>query len=231
MTDRQNRTKRVFDFTAAAFGMVVLAPLMGAAVIAARRSTGLSGLFRQTRVGLNGRTFEVLKVRTMRNVAGHTSTVTADGDPRITPLGRLLRKTKVDELPQLWNVLRGDMSLVGPRPDVPAQLDLLNDTDRTALLSMRPGVTGPASLKYRDEEAMLAASADPQRLNDEVLWPDKVRINLEYARRWTLLTDLRLIAATVLPGGRAANDSPEAPAFEDRPVTILMTPTLPRKAA
>ena len=161
MTPTQERIKRAFDVAAAAAGLAVLAVPIGVAALAARRSTGLSGFFRQTRVGRGGREFQVLKLRTMRHVPGVTTCVTTDGDPRITRLGHFLRKTKLDELPQLWNVLKGEMSLVGPRPDVPRQLDLLSPDDRAALLSMRPGLTGPASLKYRDEEAILAAAADP----------------------------------------------------------------------
>ena len=231
MTPRQERTKRVFDAAAAAAGLVVLAPLLAVAVLAARRSTGLPGLFRQTRVGRGGRTFEVVKVRTMRPVPGVTTCVTADDDPRITPLGRLLRKTKVDELPQLWNVVRGDMSLVGPRPDVPRQIALTPEPHRTELLAMRPGLTGPASLKYRDEEAMLAAADDPQRLNDAVIWPDKVRINLEYARRWTLLGDLRCLAETAF-GVRGEERGERRESAERSPLPHPPSPLhQPRKAA
>lgn len=227
--------KRLLDATAAAAGLLVLAPVIGLAVLASRRSTGLSGLFRQQRVGRGGQAFEVLKVRTMRDVPGVTTCVTADGDPRITRLGHWLRKTKIDELPQLWNVLRGEMSLVGPRPDVPRQLALLTPADRAALLDMRPGVTGPASLKYRREEELLAASGDPQRLNDEVFWPDKVRINLEYARNWSLLGDLRLIAATALSHGMAPLPPAAVPFTADCPAAdrdqVDRHTAAPRKAA
>ena len=125
------------------------------------------------------------------------TTVTRSGDPRITPLGRLLRKAKIDELPQLWNVLWGDMSFVGPRPDVPGFADSLVGEERQ-LLSIRPGITGPATLKYRNEEELLAAAEDPEVYNREVIWPDKVSINLEYIRDWRLSKDLQYIWKTVM---------------------------------
>jgi hypothetical protein len=117
-------------------------------------------------------------------------------DPRITRIGRLLRKTKLDELPQLVHVLFGQMSFVGPRPDVPGYADKLKGEDRV-ILSVRPGITGPATLKYRDEEALLAAQDDPERYNNEVLWPDKVRLNRQYVQNWSFWTDIRLILKTL----------------------------------
>ena len=132
---------------------------------------------------------------TMRAVGG--STVTTANDARITPLGAKLRRYKLDELPQLWNVLKGDMSFVGPRPDVPGYMDRLEGEDRE-LLQLRPGITGPATLKYRDEEQLLAAQDDPQVYNDTVIWPDKVAINRTYLQNWSLMNDLRLIKKTVL---------------------------------
>ena len=139
--------------------------------------------------------FKVVKLRTMRPENG--TTVTTANDARITAMGQRLRRWKLDELPQLWNVLIGDMSFVGPRPDVPGFLDKLTGEDR-ALLTLRPGITGPASLKYRDEEQILAQVGEPERYNAEVIWPDKVRINLEYLRSWSLGKDLGFIIKTVL---------------------------------
>jgi len=148
-------------------------------------------------VGKDGRLFTVVKLKTMRPTRAPGTTITQSHDPRITPLGRFFRKTKLDELSQLWNVLKGDMSFVGPRPDVPGYADRLEGEERL-LLSVRPGITGPATLAYRDEEAILAAQPGPERYNDEVIYPDKVRINLEYIRNWSLMGDLRYIWQTVM---------------------------------
>jgi lipopolysaccharide/colanic/teichoic acid biosynthesis glycosyltransferase len=122
--------------------------------------------------------------------------VTTGRDRRITWLGRIWRKTKIDELPQLINVLKGNMSFVGPRPDVPGYADRLQGDDRI-VLSVRPGITGPATLKYRDEEALLADQDDPERYNNEVLWLDKVRINREYVESWSFWQDIRYILKTI----------------------------------
>ena len=159
--------------------------------------TRSNGLFTQKRVGKDGRLFTVVKLKTMRPTRAPGTTITQSHDPRITPFGRFFRKTKLDELPQLWNVLKGDMSFVGPRPDVPGYADRLEGEARL-LLSVRPGITGPATLAYRDEEAILAVQRDPERYNDEVIYPDKVRINLEYIRNWSLMGDLRYIWQTVM---------------------------------
>jgi lipopolysaccharide/colanic/teichoic acid biosynthesis glycosyltransferase len=135
----------------------------------------------------------------MRDVPGMDTTVTTGTDRRITRLGRLWRKTKIDELPQLINVLKGDMSFVGPRPDVPGYADRLEGEDRI-VLSVRPGITGPATLKYRNEENLLAEQENPRQYNDEVLWPDKVRLNREYVRNWSFGTDFRYIWKTIVSG-------------------------------
>ena len=125
------------------------------------------------------------------------SSVSVAGESRITPLGAKLRHYKLDELPELWNVLIGDMSFVGPRPDVPGYADQLKGADRD-VLKLRPGITGPASLKYRDEEDLLAGKEDPQKYNDEVIFPDKVRINLYYLHHYSFLKDIEMIFCTVL---------------------------------
>jgi len=132
----------------------------------------------------------------MREVPGVTTCVTSDNDVRITRIGRLLRKFKIDELPQLANVLLGHMSLVGPRPDMPGFLDALEGEDRV-LLTLRPGVTGPASIAFRDEDEMLAKVDDPEDYSDNVIWPEKVRINKEYVRNYSLFGDLKIIWQTV----------------------------------
>ncbi len=132
----------------------------------------------------------------MKSVPNFDTSVTSSADPRITNLGRFFRATKLDELPQLWNVLIGQMSLVGPRPEVPGFADELVGDDRV-VLTVRPGITGPATLKYRHEEQLLAAQADPDKYNAEVLFPDKVRINLRYVAEWSFLGDLKYIWHTL----------------------------------
>ncbi|MFO6464834.1 sugar transferase [Jannaschia sp. KMU-145] len=196
MTDGERLQKRAFDLAGAGLGLAVLWPVIAVCWAVARRDTGASGFFRQTRIGQFGQPFEVIKIRTMRSSDGPTIT-TAD-DPRITPTGTFLRRWKLDELPQLWNILRGEMSFVGPRPDVPGYLDRLEGEARR-VMSLRPGITGPATLKYRDEEALLASQADPVAFNDRTIWPDKVRINLAYLDDWSLAEDIRYIVRTLRP--------------------------------
>lgn len=153
-------------------------------------------LFRQQRVGREGRLFTLVKFRTMLVNHGGNS-VSVAGESRITPLGSVLRRWKLDELPELWNVLLGDMSFVGPRPDVPGYADTLTGEDRE-ILQLRPGITGPASMKYRNEEEILSAVENPQKYNDEVIFPDKVRINRLYLHDHSFFLDLKMIVATVL---------------------------------
>jgi lipopolysaccharide/colanic/teichoic acid biosynthesis glycosyltransferase len=186
--------KRAFDILAAVALLVPLAVptvLLGALV---RLTSRGPGLFRQTRVGRGGRTFVILKLRTMRSAPG--TLITAAGDPRITPLGRWLRRTKLDEVPQLINVLRGDMSMVGPRPDVPEQVRLYPPADAALLLSVRPGITDAASIAFRDEERLLASYADPERAYAELVLPRKLDLARQYVRRQSFAYDLRLLLAT-----------------------------------
>jgi lipopolysaccharide/colanic/teichoic acid biosynthesis glycosyltransferase len=140
--------------------------------------------------------FKVIKLRTMRNIASINTTVTSLNDPRITPLGHFLRKTKIDELPQLINVFLGQMSFVGPRPDVPGFADRLMGEDRI-ILSVRPGITGPATLKYREEEELLAGQDNPEKYNDEIIFPDKVRLNREYVANYSFWKDIQYIYQTI----------------------------------
>lgn len=190
------RVKYLFDRIASLLGLLLLWPVMLViALLVKVRMPGGPALFSQLRVGKDGRLFTMYKFRTM-SPEGGGSTVSVAGDARITPLGAKLRRYKLDELPQLWNVLRGDMSFVGPRPDVPGYADQLQGEDREMLL-LRPGITGPASLKYRNEEEILASVPDPERYNDEVIFPDKVRINRYYLHHYSFWTDLRIIVATL----------------------------------
>ena len=178
-------------------GLVVLSPILFVVWILIRiKMPDGPAVFTQKRVGKGGRLFTMYKFRSMS--AHHSgSTVSVAGESRITPLGAKLRRYKLDELPGLWNVFIGDMSFVGPRPDVPGYADKLEGDDRR-VLQLRPGITGPASLKYRDEEVLLAAQANPQEFNDKVIYPDKVRINLYYLDHYSFVADIKMIIATVL---------------------------------
>ena len=194
---RQTAIKWIFDRVAALAGLAVLWPLLAAVAVAIRvRMPDGPVIFRQKRVGRHGRLFTMYKFRSM--TVGHGgSSVSVAGEARITTLGATLRRYKLDELPELWNVLTGDMSLVGPRTDVPGYADALTGDDREVLM-LRPGITGPASLKYRDEEELLARQPDPARYNDEVIFPDKVRINRYYLHNYSFAKDIQMILCTVL---------------------------------
>ncbi len=196
LTPQQRWLKRGFDVMVALLGLILTSWLILLAWLAATLSTGYNGFFTQLRVGRYGRPFYVIKLRTMKVFQEPGTSVTTENDPRITTLGKLLRKTKIDELPQLLNVLVGDMSLVGPRPDVPGFADKLEGEDRI-ILSVRPGITGPATLKYRDEEEILAAQPDPESYNNQVIYPDKVKINREYVEHYSFAKDLTYILHTV----------------------------------
>lgn len=189
--------KYIFDRVASLVGLLLLWPvLLVVAVLIRVRMPGGPVLFSQQRVGRGGRLFTMRKFRSMTTGHGGSS-VSVAGEARITPLGAVLRRWKLDELPELWNVLTGDMSFVGPRPDVPGYADRLVGADREVLL-LRPGITGPASLKYRDEEELLARQADPQRYSDTVLWPDKVRLNRYYLHHYSFVRDVQMIVCTML---------------------------------
>lgn len=189
--------KWIFDRGMALVGLLVLWPvLLVVAVLIRVKMPGGPVIFKQKRVGRDGKLFTMYKFRSM--TVGHGgSSVSVAGESRITPLGAKLRHYKLDELPELWNVLIGDMSFVGPRPDVPGYADQLKGKERE-VLKLRPGITGPASLKYRDEEDLLAEQPDPQKYNDEVIFPDKVRINLYYLHHYSFIKDIEMIFCTVL---------------------------------
>jgi lipopolysaccharide/colanic/teichoic acid biosynthesis glycosyltransferase len=190
----RNIVKYLFDRVLSFIGLLLLLPVFVAISLVILFREGRPVFFIQPRVGRNGRLFRMVKFRTMRKNDG-TNTVSVLGDSRITHTGAWLRRHKLDELPELWNVLAGQMSLVGPRPDVPGYADRLTGDDRL-ILQLRPGITGPATLKYTREEELLAGVEDPVRHNDEVIWPDKVRMNLAYYRHHNLLTDLKIIYKT-----------------------------------
>ena len=197
LTTRQEIVKRLFDVVVAFIGLLFAWPLILIGWIAATISTRANGFFVQQRVGRNGNLFPLVKLRSMRQVEGITTTVTSGHDMRVTTTGRWLRKLKIDELPQLINVLLGQMSMVGPRPDVPGYADLLSGDDRI-VLSVRPGITGPASIAFRKEEEMLSSVDDPEAYNINTIWPEKVRLNKLYVRNWSFVDDLKYIFQTAL---------------------------------
>lgn len=195
--------KWLFDRIMSLVGLIILSPvLLGVAILIRVKMPDGPVLFKQKRVGKEGKLFTMVKFRSM-SVAHGGSSVSVAGESRITPLGAKLRKYKIDELPELWNVLKGDMSFVGPRPDVPGYADMLSGEDREILL-LKPGITGPASLKYRNEEELLAMTEDPIKYNNEVIFPDKVRINRAYFHNRSFLGDIKIILATIL--GRKIDD-------------------------
>lgn len=188
--------KYLFDKIASALGLLLVWPVLLVVAILIKIKMPGPVIFKQRRVGLNGKLFTMYKFRTM-TVHHDGSSVSVAGESRITPLGAKLRKYKLDELPELWNVLIGDMSFVGPRPDVPGYADQLKGDDRE-VLKLRPGITGPASLKYRDEEEQLALQPDPKKYNDQIIFPDKVRINRYYLHHYSFPKDIQIILCTVL---------------------------------
>ena len=190
--------KRLFDALAAFIGCVLLlVPVLLLCGVLRLTSRGPL-FFAQRRIGQSGKPFTCVKFRTMRIGGDRDGTITTAADGRITASGRILRRLKIDELPQLWNVLVGDMSLVGPRPDVPGYADRLTG-EAKQILCLRPGITGPATLYFRFEERLLAGVADPVRFNDEIIWPMKVAMNLRYLKTWSLAGDIGLLAITVMP--------------------------------
>jgi len=190
--------KRGLDLTVAALGLALLAPLFALVALCIRLDSPGPVFFRQERVGRGGRVFRIHKFRTMvADAPSRGLGITVGEDVRITRVGRWLRRSKLDELPQLIDVLAGHMSLVGPRPELPRYVALYPADLRSQLLRVRPGITDPASLQFADEAALLAASADPERQYLEVLLPVKLSLSVDYARRATLATDLGVLLRTL----------------------------------
>lgn len=188
--------KWCFDRVVALMGLVLLFPMLFVIAILIKIDSRGPVFFMQHRIGKGGKPFRICKFRTMIHQSEGDS-ITVAGDSRVTRMGHWLRHSKVDCLTELVNVFIGQMSFVGPRPDVPGYADQLQGDDRR-ILQLRPGITGPASIKYRNEEELLAQQADPKTYNDTVIWPDKVKINLEYLENWSFLGDIKLIIQTVL---------------------------------
>jgi lipopolysaccharide/colanic/teichoic acid biosynthesis glycosyltransferase len=177
-------SKRLFDIIISFTGLLVFGGLILMSVLAASIDTNKNGFFRQQRIGRFGKSFGIIKVRTMND------------SNQISAFGRWMRRSKIDELPQLWNVLIGEMSFVGPRPDIAGYYDLLEGKDRK-ILELKPGLTSLASIKYANEEEILSKQLDPLRYNDEVVFPDKVKINLEYYCNHSVFGDIKIIMNTI----------------------------------
>lgn len=189
--------KYLFDRIVSLIGLIILSPLfiIIGGLIKLKMPDG-DIIFKQKRVGQFGNLFTMYKFRSMVNNHSGNS-ISIAGENRITPFGRKLRKYKLDELPELWNVFIGDMSFVGPRPDVPGYADKLQGSDRD-ILKLRPGITGPASLKYRNEEELLSTVSNPIEYNDNVIFPDKTKINLYYLQNYSFFNDIKIIICTIL---------------------------------
>lgn len=190
-------TKRLFDISASFFGLLLLSPLFLIVALCVGLTSRGGVFYVQTRVGRYGRDFRLYKFRSMRTGSDAKGLLTVGGkDGRITPVGYFIRKYKIDELPQLFNVLKGDMSLVGPRPEVRKYVALYN-SEQMRVLSARPGITDPASIKYINENNLLAQAGDPERFYVEKIMPDKLKINLEYMDNRSFFKDLSVIFRTV----------------------------------
>lgn len=177
--------KRLFDIIISLIGLFFVSGFLIFLWIIASIDTQSNGLFIQERIGQWGRVFKIYKLKTIHPITKHISTI-----------GRFFRKSKIDELPQLWNVLMGDMSLVGPRPDIPGYYDLLEGENKK-ILELKPGITSEASIKYQNEESLVAQQDNPLEYNDTVIFPDKVRMNLEYYYHHSLFGDLKIILKTI----------------------------------
>lgn len=199
-------TKRAFDTVVAGAALLLLWPVLLIVAVAVFVDSGGPVLFRQERVGLRGRVFRIRKFRTLHQGAGGPL-VSPTGDPRVTRVGAVLRRTKLDELPQLIDVVQGRMSLVGPRPEVPRYVALWPDDLRAVILSVRPGITDPASVVFRHEPELLASADDPERFYAEILLPEKARMYAEYVRTRSLVGDVRVLADTVLAVVRPESDA------------------------
>ena len=193
-----NRIKRLFDLSICTFFIIPLLFLILFLSLFLLVFQGRSIFFLQRRVGLKGKIFNIIKFRTMKinSEDSHGKNITLNNDPRITKIGKFYRKYKLDEFPAIYNVIKGDMSLVGPRPDVVGYADRLHG-DSKKILEVRPGITGPASLKYANEESLFSHVDDFKKYNDEVIFPDKVKLNIKYIENWSMLDDIKIIFKTI----------------------------------
>ena len=187
--------KRTFDILLSVFAIFLLFPFFLLVSFLIVIDSGFPIFFLQKRIGRGAKEFNIIKFRTMKT-NNENITITVSDDSRITRIGKYLRKTKIDELPEILNVLFGQMSFVGPRPDVKGYADKLKGANRK-ILALRPGITGPASLKYYNEEYILSQKSNPKKYNDEVIFPDKVKINMDYFHNRSFFLDLKIIFATI----------------------------------
>ncbi len=186
--------KTFFDYTLAVLLLPVFLPVILILIVISTIDTQEFGVFTHQRVGKDGKIFSIYKIRSMKG--NKEAEFTSSGSPNITAFGKFIRKTKLDELPQLFNILLNQMSFVGPRPDIPGYADELKNGDRI-ILTVKPGITGPAQLAYKNEEIILSQKENPLQYNDEVIWPDKIRINREYVENWSFYKDLTYIFKTI----------------------------------
>jgi lipopolysaccharide/colanic/teichoic acid biosynthesis glycosyltransferase len=203
LTGRQIFVKRLFDITFSIVGLLLTSWLILIAFILASIETKSNGFFIQTRVGRAGQQFKIFKIKTMRTIKNYNTVVTTSKDPRITRTGKIFRKAKIDELPQLLNILLGHMSFVGPRPDVPGFADQLTNQDDKVILQVRPGITGLATLYYRDEEDILSKVDNPELYNKTVIFPNKIKINRYYIENYSIYLDVKCIFFTIFGGGKS----------------------------
>ncbi|MCF6351352.1 MAG: sugar transferase [Flavobacteriaceae bacterium] len=195
LTKKQQLVKRFFDLFFSILGILILTfPILVLAILATL-ATKNNGIFIQKRIGMHAEPFYILKLRTMIN-SDSKDNITLKNDPRITKFGKLLRKYNLDELPQIYNVFIGNMSFVGPRPDVKGYADILQGDDKV-ILNIKPGITGPATLKFKNENEILSIKSNPKKYNDEILWKEKVEINKNYIKNWSLKNDLKYILKTL----------------------------------
>ncbi len=190
--------KRILDIIISFFTLLIFGPFIIFLIIIQTFDTKQFGIFRQIRVGMKGKLFYVYKIRTMIKNKSIITNITTSKDTRITERGKFLRKYKFDELPQFFNVFIGDMSIVGPRPDVRDFIDKINHEEREILLSIKPGITGPSSLELINEEEILANVSDPERYNMEVIWPRKFELIKKYINNYSILYDIKIIFKTII---------------------------------
>lgn len=199
---RYVKIKRIFDLTLSVLGLLILLPVLILTAILIKCSSPGPVLFKQERIGLNGQPFQIIKLRTMVVDAEKSGRqITVYDDPRITKVGKYLRKFKIDELPQLYNVLKGEMSLVGPRPEVKKYVEMYSE-QQLAVLSVKPGITDYASIEFRNEDELLALSDNPEQVYIEIIMPYKLKLGLKYIKDMSLITDLKILLFTLLPGMR-----------------------------
>jgi len=198
LTKNQKITKRIFDIALATILFIIIWWFIVLLVIISFIDTQNSGIIIQKRIGFKGLPFKIYKIRTMKPLNGENETsITTRNDKRITRIGRIIRRFKLDELPQIINVIIGNMSFVGPRPDVSGYANKLKGEDRV-ILTIKPGITGPASIHFKNEEDLLENEGDPKNYNDSVIWPKKVEINKAYLKNYSLLNDIKYIFKTVI---------------------------------